>query len=47
MIEKLGCFNGGFIAGYYSDINSIAVQPEWQVWAHEAFVEFAELNNVK
>ena len=47
MIEKLGCFNGGFIAGYYGDINSIAVQPEWQVWALEAFVEFAELNNVK
>lgn len=39
MIEKLG-FGGGFIGGYYGDMPSIAVQPEWQQWACEAFVEF-------
>lgn len=41
MIEKLGSFGGGFIAGYYGDVKSIAVDPEWQRWACEAFVEFA------
>ena len=40
MIEKLGGFNGGFIAGYYGDPNSIAVEVEWQQWACEAFAEF-------
>ena len=41
MIEKLGSFNGGFIAGYYGDPGAIAVDPKWQEWANEAFAEFA------
>ena len=40
MIEKLGGFNGGFIAGFYGDPGSIGINPEWQDWACEAFVEF-------
>ncbi len=43
MIEKLGSFNGGFIAGYYPDMTAIGVEPEWQEWACEAFLEFAEI----
>ncbi len=39
MILKLGQ-GGGFIAGHYGDLKGIAVQPEWQQWACEAFVEF-------
>ncbi len=38
-IEKLGQ-GGGFIAGHYSDVRSLAVEPEWQEWACEAFVEY-------
>lgn len=41
MIQKLGR-GGGFIAGHYGDLRGIAVEPEWQQWACEAFVEFAE-----
>ena len=40
MIEKLGSFSGGFIAGHYGDTRAIAVESEWQQWASEAFVEF-------
>lgn len=40
MIDKLGSGGGGFIAGYYGDMPSISVEPEWQRWASEAFVEF-------
>lgn len=42
MIDKLGQ-GGGFIGGHYGDLKGIAVQPEWQQWASEAFVEFGEL----
>lgn len=42
MIEKLGS-GGGFVAGIYGDLPGIAVEPEWQQWACEAFVEFADL----
>lgn len=42
MIEKLGR-GGGFVAGHYSDVRSLAVEPEWQQWADEAFVEYAGL----
>ena len=33
MIDKLGSNGGGFIAGYYGDVKSLAVEPEWQQWA--------------
>ena len=39
MIEKLGQ-GGGFIAGHYSDVRSLAVEPQWQEWACEAFAEY-------
>lgn len=43
MVEKLACFGGGFIAGYYASNEAIGIEPEWQVWACEAFVEFSTL----
>lgn len=42
MVEKLG-HGGGFMAGYYADLKGIAVEPQWQQWAHEAFMELAGL----
>jgi len=38
LVEKLGAFDGGFIAGYYEDMDSIGVRPEWQDAACRAFV---------
>ncbi|HOS92877.1 MAG TPA: hypothetical protein PLQ54_06160, partial [Armatimonadota bacterium] len=38
MVEKLGR-GGGFIAKDYGDNFSIGVDPLWQHWAYEAFVE--------
>lgn len=40
LIDKLGSFGGGFIAGYYGDNMSLGIDPEWQIWACEAFVEY-------
>ncbi len=38
LVEKLGAFDGGFIAGFYQDMPSIGVKPEWQDAACRAFV---------
>ena len=40
MVEKLGAFGGGFIAGFYGDMKSIGVRPEWQDIACRAFVKY-------
>ena len=40
MVEKLGASGGGFIAGYYGDMKSIGVRPEWQDAACRAFVRY-------
>lgn len=40
LVEKLGAQRGGFIAGYYSDLESIGVKPEWQDVACRAFVRY-------
>jgi len=40
MIEKLGGFGGGFIAGYYSGNEAIGITPELQDVACKAFVEY-------
>ena len=40
LCEKLGGFKGGFIAKNYGDLHGIGVDPEWDRWAYEAFVEF-------
>ncbi|MBN1866048.1 hypothetical protein JW916_02030 [Candidatus Sumerlaeota bacterium] len=37
MVEKLWRGRGGFIAGFYGDMASIGVRPEWQQWACEEF----------
>ncbi len=42
LVDKLGAFNGGFIAGFYSDMPSIGVEPEWQDVACKAFVKYGD-----
>ena len=42
LCEKLGGFNGGFIAKNYGDLHGIGVDPEWDQWAYDAFVEFGK-----
>lgn len=39
MVEKLGGRGGGFIAKDYSDNHSIGVDPVWQHWGYEEFLE--------
>jgi hypothetical protein len=34
-------FRGGFIAKNYGDLHGIGVEPEWDKWAYDAFVEHA------
>lgn len=41
-IEKLGCFGGGFFAGYYSDNVGIGLDPKWQAIASEAFMKYGD-----
>ncbi|MEN6356169.1 MAG: uroporphyrinogen decarboxylase family protein [Armatimonadota bacterium] len=41
LIDKLGSNGGGFICGYYNDIKSLGVKPEWQGWAHDEFTKYA------
>ena len=40
LCEKLGGAGGGFIAKNYGDLHGIGVDPEWDQWAYEAFLEF-------
>jgi uroporphyrinogen decarboxylase len=40
LIEKLGCFRGGFVAGYYAGNEAIGLTPDVQDIACKAFVEF-------
>ncbi len=42
LIDKLGSNGGGFICGYYGDVRSLAVEPEWQMWACDEFAKYAE-----
>lgn len=42
LIDKLGSNGGGFICGYYGDVRSLAVEPEWQMWAVDEFMKYAE-----
>jgi hypothetical protein len=39
MVRLLGGHGGGFIGGYYGDNVSIGVDPLWQHWAYEVFLE--------
>ncbi|MEN6520788.1 MAG: uroporphyrinogen decarboxylase family protein [Armatimonadota bacterium] len=41
-IEKLGSFNGGYIAGCYVDYKSLGIEEGWQVWGYEAFMKYAD-----
>lgn len=41
LIDKLGSNGGGFICGYYADVRSLAVEPEWQMWAVDEFARYA------
>ncbi len=40
MIELFGANGGGFIAKNYGDLHGIGVDPEWDMWAYEAFLEY-------
>jgi hypothetical protein len=40
LVEKLGCFGGGFVAGYYAGNEAIGLTPDVQDIACKAFVEF-------
>ncbi len=40
MLDRLWGGRGGFIAGFYNDMASIGVQPQWQQWACEEFVRY-------
>jgi hypothetical protein len=39
-VEKLGCFGGGFFAGYYQDNEGIGLDPKWQAIASQAFMKY-------
>ena len=41
-IEKLGCFGGGFVAGYYGSNAAIGVDPELQAVACRAFMKYGD-----
>jgi len=43
MIEKLGAFNGGFIAGYYGSNEALGLDPYWQDVACRAFVKYGSM----
>ena len=45
LVEKLGPFNGGFIAGYYEGMEAIGVRPEWQEVACRAFVRYGAVSS--
>ena len=41
-IEKLACFGGGFVAGYYGSNEAIGVDPELQAVACRAFMKYGD-----
>ncbi len=45
MIGKLGCFGGGFIAGYYGSNEAIGLDPIWQDIACRAFVDLGRYSS--
>ena len=42
MIEKLGHFNGGFLAKDYPTWKDVGVSIEWAAWMRNAFIEFGK-----
>jgi uroporphyrinogen decarboxylase len=41
-VEKLGCYGGGFIAGYYGSNEAIGVDPDTQAIACRAFMRYGD-----
>ena len=41
-VEKLGCFGGGFIAGYYGSNEALGLAPKYQKVACEAFMKYGD-----
>jgi hypothetical protein len=41
-VEKLGCYGGGFIAGYYGDNAGIGLDPKWQEVASKAYMKYGD-----
>lgn len=46
LIEKLGCFGGGLIAGYYGSNEAIGLDPKWQDIACQTFIEYGSKRSV-
>ena len=40
MIDLFGSNGGGLIAKNYGDLHGIGVDPEWDQWAYDVFVEY-------
>jgi len=45
LIDKLGSHGGGFVCGHYGNVESLAVEPEWQMWAADEFASYASGGN--
>ena len=41
-VEKLGCFGGGFVAGYYGSNEAIGLDPKYQEVACRAFMKYGD-----
>jgi uroporphyrinogen decarboxylase len=41
-VEKLGCFGGGFIAGYYGSNEALGLDPKYQEAASRAFMRYGD-----
>ena len=37
MVQKLGAFDGGFLAKDYPTWDDVGVKPEWSAWMRDAF----------
>jgi hypothetical protein len=43
MIDRFARDGGGLIAKNYGDLHGIGVEPEWDMWAYQAFVDHGRL----
>ncbi len=41
-VEKLGCYGGGFVAGYYGSNEALGLDPRYQAAACEAFIRYGD-----
>ncbi|MFN2156746.1 MAG: hypothetical protein ACK2UX_16050, partial [Anaerolineae bacterium] len=43
MIDRFADDSGGLIAKNYGDLHGIGVEPEWDMWAYQVFVDYGRL----